>query len=65
MGDMREINLLLIRYLQCMAKSKHPKERPDKYAEKVAIKTTFEETLKIFAAGANKAVKDKKAATKK
>ncbi|MBS1781007.1 MAG: hypothetical protein JST70_16905 [Bacteroidetes bacterium] len=39
-------------------KEKHPKPRPDKYAEKVAINTSFEQTLKIFAAGANKKTKE-------
>ncbi|MBS1773298.1 MAG: hypothetical protein JST82_10570 [Bacteroidetes bacterium] len=42
-----------------MPKDKQPKQRPDKYAEKVAIKTTFKQTLSIFADGANKAVKAK------
>lgn len=39
-----------------MAKDKKPKARPDKYAEKVKLNTSFEDTLKIFAAGANKKV---------
>ena len=41
-----------------LKKEKQPKQRPDKYAEKVAIKTTLEQTLGIFAAGANKKTKD-------
>jgi len=39
-------------------KDKQPKQRPDKYAEKVVINTSFEQTLKIFAAGANKKAKE-------
>lgn len=39
-----------------MAKDKKPKARPDKYAEKVKLNTSFEDTLKIFAVGANKKV---------
>lgn len=42
-----------------MPKDKQPKQRPDKYAEKVKINTSFEQTLKIFAEGANKATKGK------
>lgn len=48
-----------------MPKDKQPKQRPDKYAEKVSIKTTFEETLKIFADGANKKVKKQQTHDKK
>lgn len=39
-----------------MSKDKKPKQRPDKYAEKVKLNTSFEQTLKIFADGANKKV---------
>jgi len=30
-----------------MAKKKEPKKRPDKYEEKVAVKGTFEDLLKV------------------
>jgi len=36
-----------------MAKDKPKKPRPGKYAEKIVIKTTFEDTIKIFAKLAN------------
>lgn len=43
-----------------MAKDKKPKARPDKYAGKVKLNTSLEQTLKIFAAGANKKVEQGK-----
>lgn len=43
-----------------MSKRKEKKLRPDKYAEKVAINKHFDEAIKLFAAGANKAVEKKK-----
>ena len=37
-----------------MAKPKKPKQpRPDKYAEKFTLDTSFEETMKLLAAHAN------------
>lgn len=48
-----------------MADKKKGKERPDKYAEKVKLNTSLEETLKIFADVANNKAKAKQAELKK
>ena len=41
-----------------MAKVKSIKQRPEKFEEKVAIKATFDQTLKVFANAVDKKVKN-------